>query len=57
MRLVVKQMEPDAIGRGCEVSSKGCLSVVELGRLLAYHSRPLPGGARSKSGRGVGRSQ
>jgi len=40
MRLVAKQMEPDAIGLECEVSSKACLAVVDMEELLAYHSRP-----------------
>jgi len=43
MRLVAKQMEPDAIGLECEVSSKACLAVVDMEGLLAYHSRPSEG--------------
>ena len=49
MRLVAKQMEPDAIGLECEVSSKACLAVVDMEGLLAYHSRP--------SGEGNGRNR
>lgn len=44
MRLVAKQMEPDAIGLECKVSSKACLAVVDMEGLLAYHSRPAKRG-------------